>query len=73
MNAPAYVRSWLEAVDGDEKFVLTMGAGVINTCLLLLHFIDQGTYATLTISTVAAFIGGNVIENMRNRTPPEDK
>lgn len=65
MNAPAYVKGWLDAIEGDEKFVASAFAGVITTGLLVAHYIDQGTWAMVFMGTVAAFITGNVITNMQ--------
>jgi hypothetical protein len=59
-----YAKAWLDAIEGDEKFVMTMGAGIVNTLLILLGVLDQGTYAMLTISTVAAYITGKTVENV---------
>lgn len=65
MNAPAYVKGWLDAIAGDEKFVMTVAAGLINAVLLIFHYIDQGTYAMLIGSTVAVYIGGKTYETVQ--------
>lgn len=67
-----YMRKWLEAVDGDEKFVLTIGSGIVTTLLLIFHCIHEDTFMTLIISTVATYIGGAAVESF-SRKPPEPK
>jgi hypothetical protein len=59
-----YVKAWLEAISGDEKFVMTIGAGVVNTGLLMLGLLDQSNYVLLTLGTVAAYITGKTVENV---------
>jgi hypothetical protein len=65
VNGPAYVKSWLDAISGDEKFLMTVGAGVVNSLLLIGGYIDQGTYALLIGGTVGAYIGGKTYENIQ--------
>ena len=62
---PQYLKAWLDAIDGDERFVMTVGAGLIHTFLLLVGAIDQGTYAMLTGGTIVAYIGGKTYENSK--------
>lgn len=65
MNGPAYLKSWLDAIDGDEKFVMTIGAGMVNTVLLCFAFISADIYLALTTGTVIAYITGKTIENVK--------
>lgn len=53
---------------GGRKFVATVGCGVATTALTWFAKIDAGTYALVTIATVGAFIGGNV---MQKRAPDD--
>lgn len=53
------VRSLLSAIDGDERFVVTVGAGLVNTALVCLGYIDPTIYRDLTLGTVAVFIGAS--------------
>jgi len=59
----------LEAISGDEKFLLTLGAGIVNTALLMLGFLDQANYVELTKWTVCVYIAGKTYED--SRTPAE--
>ena len=65
MTAPAYIKSWLDAIQGDEKFIIVVGAGLVNTLLLIGHFVDQSTYATMFSITVGAYITGKTVENVQ--------
>lgn len=51
------LKTWLDVTDGHQRFLMTIGAGIINTALLVGGYIDQGTYFGLTGGTVVAFIG----------------
>lgn len=62
---PEYLKAWLDSISGDEKFVLTLGAGIVNTLLLMFGFLDQGNYVFLTMGTVAAYITGKTVEDIR--------
>lgn len=66
MTIASKLKELLDAIDGDERFLMTVGAGIVNTALLIGAFIDQGTYAMLTGGTVVAFIGGIALDR---RTP----
>jgi hypothetical protein len=50
---------------GGRRFTLTCGAGLVNTGLLIARFIDQGTYLTLTLATVGAYIGANTAQKWK--------
>lgn len=65
MTVSERAKSILDAIEGDERFLMTLGAGMVNTMLLMLGFIDQGTYAMLTGGTVVAFIGGHTLDNRK--------
>lgn len=41
---------------------MTLGAGMVNTLLLMAGYIGEQSYVTLIISTVAVYIGGNVYQ-----------
>lgn len=66
MSFAQWIKSLLDAIDGDERFLMTLGAGAVNTCLLIGGFIDQGTYAMLTGGTVVAYIGGVALDRRPN-------
>lgn len=66
MTTPERIRSYLESIEGDEKFLITIGAGVIDTLLLIFGYLDMGTYATLTTITVGAFIAGDVMATRKS-------
>lgn len=56
---------------GGRRFLMTVGAGVVDSLLLIGHFIDQGTYATLTLATVGVYIGASTMQQMQgNRRDP---
>ncbi len=42
---------------GGTRFVMTVGAGIVDTGLLLLGKLTGDQYVTLTLATVAVFIG----------------
>lgn len=47
---------------GGRRFVLTLGCGIATTMLTWCGKIDGGTYATVIIATVGAYIAGNTAQ-----------
>lgn len=41
---------------GGQKFFMAMGAGIVNTGLLIAKILPVDAYVTLTLGTVGAFI-----------------
>ena len=50
---------------GGTRFLLTLGCGVICTCLLLAGAIDQYVFRDLIIATVASYIAGSTYEKVK--------
>lgn len=44
---------------GGRRFFLVLGAGLVNTMLLMGAYLDQSNYVVLTLATVGAYIAGN--------------
>lgn len=55
----SWLKETLDAIDGDERFLMTLGAGMVHTSLLLMGAIDMLTFRDLTLGTVGIFIGGS--------------
>lgn len=60
----AKLKEWLDAIAGDEKFIMVVGAGLVNTALLWFGKIDQVNYVTLTNLTIVAYITGRAVESV---------
>lgn len=55
---------------GGRRFALTLLSGAGTWLLCALGLIDGGVYATVTIATVASYIGGNVAQrSIEAKTP----
>lgn len=52
MNMKEHIDAALE----DRRFVMTIGAGVVDTLLVLLGTITNEQYVVLTLGTVGAYI-----------------
>lgn len=63
------LRAALDAISGDEKFLMTLGAGIVNTALLVLGYLDQPNYVSLTQWTVCVYIAGKTYEDSRPAVP----
>ena len=61
---PEKVNAWLAAVGG-RRFIMTMGAGMVHGVMLVLGYMNEQTYMTLTISTVAVYIGANTTQKIK--------
>lgn len=51
---------------GGRRFVLALGCGFVTSLLTAIGVIGETTYATVVIATVGAYIGGNVVESVKN-------
>lgn len=71
MAAADTVAAWLIAVGG-RRFLMSMGAGVVNTALFWAGVLSESGYITLTMATVGAFIAANTMERMKNGTSGSD-
>lgn len=50
---------------GGRRFVMTIGCGVVSAALLWCDKLTSGDYTTITIATVAAYIGGNTYQKTK--------
>lgn len=56
---------------GGRRFLLTCISGAGTWLLCWFGKIDGGTYATVTIATVAAYITGNTVQKVNARSAPD--
>ena len=54
---------------GGRKFMLTVSTQIISSVLVWFGKIDGGVYSAVIISTVAAYIAGNVAQRKVEATP----
>jgi hypothetical protein len=52
---------WLVTAGG-RKFFMAMGAGIVDTLLLVFGYLDIAAYVTLTLGTVGAYLVADVME-----------
>lgn len=50
---------------GGRTFLLTLGCGVVTSVLVWFGKIDGGTYATVTLGTVGAYIAANAVQKVK--------
>lgn len=53
---------------GGRRFILTVGCGLFTTMLTWYGKIDSGTYSTVIIATVGAYIAGNTYQKTKSTT-----
>lgn len=58
MTPYQHVEALREALGG-RRFLLTVGAGIVNTLLLAHGLLPAAVYETLTMMTVGFYIAGN--------------
>jgi hypothetical protein len=58
------LKEWLDAITGDEKFILVVGCGFVDTVLVWFGKIDQNNYVTLTALTIGAYLTGKAVEGI---------
>lgn len=56
---------------GGRRFLLTVGASVVYTLLLIIGKLDIAAYVTLQIATVGSYLTVNTIQKVKARTPEE--
>jgi len=69
MTCAEHLKAWLDAIEGDERFVLTVGAGVVNAVFLACGILSEAGYLTVLGGTIVAYITGKTYELTR----PEKK
>jgi len=59
---------------GGRKFLATVGCGLATTLLQAAGKLDPAgtTYAMVTVATVGAFIGGNVVQKARGAAQAQE-
>jgi len=50
---------------GGRRFLLTVGAGIVYTGLLIFGKLDITGYVTLQVATVAVYIGANTVQKVK--------
>lgn len=58
---------------GGRRFVLTVGAGVTSTVLVWFTKITPNVYSEIIMWTVAAYIAGGTVDNVKGVPKPEKK
>lgn len=58
------LRSLISAAGG-RRFLMTVGAGLVDTALLIGGYISEQTYLTLTLATVAVYIGAGTYQKVQ--------
>lgn len=54
---------------GGRRFMLTVGCGVVNAALLYWGKLSDGGYVTITLATVAAYVGANTYQKVKGPAP----
>lgn len=66
---PKEFTAWRDALGG-RRFLLTLGAGFVNTALRLFGFISESGYLELTGATVAVYIAARAYSEVRTNVRP---
>jgi len=56
---------------GGRRFLLTVGAGIVYTGLLIFGKLDGAAYVTLQVATVGFYISANTVQKVRAKSPEE--
>lgn len=63
-RCPEFLKEMLDAIAGDERLVVTIGAGAVDAGLLMGGWLTGGEYVTLTLATVAVYISAKSVDNV---------
>ena len=66
---PTAIREYIAAFGG-RRFLLVVGAGLIDSILFFLGILSESGYTTLTLATVGAYISANVVQKVKNKEGP---
>ncbi len=66
---PKLFSQWREAFGG-RRFLLTVGAGIVNTGLLIAKQISESGYLELTGATVAVYIAARAYTEVKTNAKP---
>jgi hypothetical protein len=58
---PESAAAWLKALGG-RRFLLTVGCGIVDTILLCAGILPSAEYVTLTLATVAVYVGAGTYQ-----------
>lgn len=73
MITPNQVSAWMFGLGG-RRFLMTSGAGIVNSLLFANAFLSESGYITLTGMTVGAYLAANTIESLRTmKLPAKEK
>lgn len=64
---PELFTAWREAFGG-RRFIITLGAGIVDTLLFMFFGLPPDIYRDLTIATVAAYIAGSTWQKVKDTT-----
>lgn len=63
-RCPAFLKETLDALAGDEVFVVVVGCGFMNAMLLWYGKLDANIYQVITLGTVGAYIVAKSANNI---------
>lgn len=66
--SPGTLITWREALGG-RRFLLTVGAGVVNTALVWFGKISPEIFRDLILGTVAVYIAGATVHKVKGNGP----
>ena len=68
---PESVKNWIAALGG-RRFLLVVGAGVVDSIFFAVALLSENGYITLTAMTVGAYITANVAQKVMNKAGPSE-
>lgn len=62
-SCAAYLKEWLDAISGDEKFVMCAGAGIVSSVFFASHLLTENGWLLAMGQSVFAYVIGKVVED----------
>lgn len=63
MTCAEYLKSWLDAISGDEKFVMCAGAGIVSSVFFACGILTENGWLLAMGQSVFAYVIGKVVED----------
>lgn len=64
MTCPQVLKAYLDAIAGDEKFILTVAIGAVNVPLLSFGYLTGGEYITALGWIFTTYVAGKTVESV---------
>lgn len=63
MTCAEHLKAWLDAIDGDEKFIMCAAAGIVSSIFFACGILTENGWLIAMGGSVFAYVSGKVVED----------